>query len=42
MGIPIREHIDRMVDAAKRARRERDASTISYGSPILQRAAGNR
>ena len=42
MGIPFRELIDRMVDAALRARRERDASTFSYGSPILQRAAGTR
>lgn len=42
MGIPFRELIDRMVDAAMRARRERDASTFSYGSPILQRAAGTR
>ena len=42
MGIPFRELIYRMVDAAMRARRERDASTFSYGSPILQRAAGTR
>ena len=42
MGIPFSQLIDRMVDAALRARKERDASTFSYGSPILQRAAGAR